>query len=707
MASTTRQLNVFQDPIDTHIANSHQLPQANLSPIDAKPHLPPSLNFIFGPSTHIPVGYSPQKKRRPLSSPSKPILGENVNNHLPPPPTPIFTTDSPMKQSSLNIYQHIAPQLPTKALFGTFPTRHVDQENVHSAYKSDNFAEFPEPVYGLKAPGKRTLSEVTPLHDQPSKKHQTESKTMLQIPAPEDMSHIEDDGTKPPYSYAALIGMAVLRAPNRRLTLAQIYKWISDTFSFYRGSETGQPGWQNSIRHNLSLNKSFIKQERPKDDPGKGNYWAIQPGMEHTFVKEKPYRRPASSSGPSMRIFSQTSSHTTIVPSTSALRSSQVVDLKGPEMSEPSSDATIPMSDPVGAEEVPEQAGSMAPPASRPILSSPIQTLRSSPPIVRYPRSREGTPSYETDFPCTYQPRSRKRKLHFMNDSGYFSSLESSAARPHGLNFSETDIIAPRFKRGRAEEEIARIRSSSHDISPTKSRTVTQHPMPPLTSSSPSSPLDKSLMLPPLTPAKKFKMPSKPPASVSPNTNLRNHRNKIRALVGSPVKNADLTGEISFSPAFDLIDEEPNFFPDTLSAHFNVFADSPSAGSAFGSPIKRSIKQPRFERANTASAILTDITSTSNNNTSLVPVLKAPFLESPKPHKSPSKTSMFDSPTYLAKDDLFSLGLFVDDSPEEFDGLDILQGFQKIGEKENEIEKVEQRKLRRPPLGPRSSTSRF
>ncbi|XP_038850999.1 forkhead box protein J2-like isoform X1 [Salvelinus namaycush] len=105
------------------------------------------------------------------------------------------------------------------------------------------------------------------------------------IPAPFPSSGSK---AKPPHSYATLIAMAIGAAPGRKLSLNDIYMWISDMFPYY--SRSGR-GWKNSIRHNLSLNKCFRKVPRPQSDPGKGSYWMMDGPSEPNPLKgtKRPY----------------------------------------------------------------------------------------------------------------------------------------------------------------------------------------------------------------------------------------------------------------------------------------------------------------------------------------------------------------------------------------------------------------------------------
>ncbi|KAJ9103936.1 hypothetical protein QFC21_002399 [Naganishia friedmannii] len=98
---------------------------------------------------------------------------------------------------------------------------------------------------------------------------------------PENIPFGPRSSEKPPWSYAALIGQAILASARKRLALSQIYAWISTAYPYFK---PGDAGWMNSIRHNLSLNDCFVKGERGEEDAGgKGSVWMIDPAAEFQF----------------------------------------------------------------------------------------------------------------------------------------------------------------------------------------------------------------------------------------------------------------------------------------------------------------------------------------------------------------------------------------------------------------------------------------
>lgn len=705
MVSTSRSppFEIFQEPITTFDHNEVQ--QAELALFSALGPLAEASQdsaIALESSYPEPSGLSPLKTEHRSSSPAASALRETDFNsvRIPPPQQETYRTDSLQKRATgLRSSGHIPSLAHSKVMFSSFQPEAAEKENAMVPPSSNSgLPQYTQGLYKYQSAPKRGLVDSAPLRDRSAKRTKitvTEPTSSEPLPDPSELPSLDDDGKKPSFSYAQLIGMAILRAPNRRLTLAQIYKWISDTFSHYSLSENG---WQNSIRHNLSLNKAFIKQERPKDDPGKGNYWVIEQGMERQFLKDKNARRGTLSEGSTYHSLQEPVRPAT-APSMGSLppSSSRHIDSSRfpADDEELSSDATIPASDPAIHDGIDDH--SMPPPTTHHFRSSPPRgEINSSPPQMPAAVKRADTPPRIPRFPSTSRSGGRKRKFASLGDSGYWSSIESSLPRgaaPRGvLLTSEADNQRPSMKRGRAEEEIARMRSSSFD-SPTKAR-------PTLKGVGPSSALASSPFRPferpsrtPLTPPVVFKRPARPPKTISPNTNLRNHRKRIADMVGSPDKSLGLLEGSLWSPAPAALaaGQNPDDFAiwkdEDISKAFELM-DSPVAR---GSPEKRSARRPNLGRAHTSSGILADITGTSAGNARLgafasprmIGNFKSPMrffsplkqmTSAPKLDPSPLRPGAAE---FADENELFSAALNSDDSEEA--GFDILSNFQKIG----------------------------
>ncbi|GIJ99254.1 hypothetical protein Aspvir_001384 [Aspergillus viridinutans] len=115
---------------------------------------------------------------------------------------------------------------------------------------------------------------------------------------------ISDDSGPTDLPYSHLIAEALKTAPDRKRTLQEIYSWFEQNTS--KGRDQRSKGWQNSIRHNLSMNAGFeaVRVESPNGKKAV-NYWrltdeAYRKGIQSTtrYRKQANHKRPLGSDTP-------------------------------------------------------------------------------------------------------------------------------------------------------------------------------------------------------------------------------------------------------------------------------------------------------------------------------------------------------------------------------------------------------------------------
>ncbi|KAI2626649.1 hypothetical protein GGR54DRAFT_479120 [Hypoxylon sp. NC1633] len=134
-----------------------------------------------------------------------------------------------------------------------------------------------------RRPGTPPLTKSRPSTSQQRTPARSSISTVIMSQSEVDLSKDENKHIKPHFSYAQMITQAIMSTTEEKLNLAGIYQYITTHYAYYRHQPPS--GWQNSIRHNLSLNKSFMKAPRSTDEPGKGMKWEIVPEARDEMIR--------------------------------------------------------------------------------------------------------------------------------------------------------------------------------------------------------------------------------------------------------------------------------------------------------------------------------------------------------------------------------------------------------------------------------------
>ncbi|KAL1922481.1 uncharacterized protein VTP21DRAFT_10020 [Calcarisporiella thermophila] len=260
---------------------------ADILPLDLFPwHLQYPRKALFLPISSILMLFRGEQEYGSLSGVKPYDYGG-----FPSSPTPLAYTHQQWQRSDLSTSQYKPMNIPRNECKEAMHALYIPTTSIGSTSSEENYLFTPPstPSHLLSGSSLQidlhssapTPSSTTPYHPGLTKPRANFASISAPTLKPAMPLHVG----RPSQSYAALIQQAIESSPHQHLSVSEIYTWFLTHYPYFR---TAQCTWKNSIRHNLTMKRMFVRESRPACENGKGGVWRINYAAKNGSGEKQP-----------------------------------------------------------------------------------------------------------------------------------------------------------------------------------------------------------------------------------------------------------------------------------------------------------------------------------------------------------------------------------------------------------------------------------